>query len=109
MYNLPNYLQPENRKFFAWYQDQLDLEKLREKVFLYILSGDTRGVSLKKEETGMYEFKTYAKKFIEAIRDECHVLGWKTKLDYGGTLLYIYAEGDKEPYVVNGDILDDFE
>jgi hypothetical protein len=109
MYNLPNFLQPQNRKYFPDYIELQNLAELREKIYQYILMQETNGVSLKKEEKGMYEYKTYPKKYVEAICRECHVLGWKTKIGYGGTVLYVYAEGDKEPDIGNADILEDFE
>lgn len=89
MKQFPTKLIPKNTHLFPQMKFNTLLEKWREKTFNYILSNEKNGLDL------CDEINTIDKRIIDCLRFELHNLGWKTKLAYNGTILFIY-EDEKE-------------
>ena len=45
----------------------------------------------------LYKDRKIKKELLDAIREELHQLGWKTKLLYGDTSLFIYDKEEEIP------------
>lgn len=97
MKSLPDKLIPRNKKLFSSYRFNRELCKLRQQVVDYMYSEEKGGFDLKssRDSQGQYSYSSIDEKLVEAIRSELHILGWKTKLAYGNTTLFIY-ENERE-------------
>jgi hypothetical protein len=99
MDSFPLTLTPENRNLFSIYKLSSDLSKLRQQIFDYMVSGDTRGFDLKSstDSNGQYQYSTKSKEIVQKICDELLLLGWKTKVSYGDTTLFIFKDKKELP------------
>jgi hypothetical protein len=93
MKTFPDKLRPCNKYKFVEYKFNRELCKLRQKIVDYMYSEDNGGFDLKSStENGLFSYNHIDEKLIETIRIELHDLGWKTKLAYGNTTLFIYSD-----------------
>lgn len=103
MKSFPDKLRPQNRSKFSEYLFNRELCKLRQKVVDFLYSQEKGGFDLKStnDSNGQYNYSHIDDKLIEAIRNELHTLGWKTKLAYGDTVLFIYDNENELPAIAD--------
>lgn len=109
MKTFPDKLRPENRSKFASYKFNRDLCKLRARVYEYVVSGDTKGFDLREdsENKSMYSSEHIDDELVNTICEELeNDLGWKTKLAYGKTVLFIYDKEDELPSIPDMEEID---
>jgi hypothetical protein len=90
-----NNLNIKNKKDFSLYLYDINKNNLRRKIYLHILKEE------EKDYFCIYSFdKKYVKniqitkKIISELIPELEYLGWKCKLAYGDTGLFIYSTPD---------------
>lgn len=96
MNKFPDSLNPKNKANFSLEYSQRILVKLREEVYLHILSHkDTDYYDLDKFRVLNHPLSVGAlNKMTEQIMIELNKIGWKTRTAYGKTGLFIY-DGEK--------------
>ena len=103
MKRFPEYMIPANIENFNNYIEAIYISELREKIYKYVLTGDYDTYfileNFYRSENINKEMST---RITSKLVDELHQLGWKTKIVFGGTSIYIY---DKEPH--KSDLFDD--
>ena len=100
MKSFPEKLKPQNKIYFKEYKFNRELCKLRQKIVDYIYSEEKGGFDLKSNtDNNQYSYSHIDDKLIEAICNELNSLGWKTKLLYGDTTLFIYNDESELPKV----------
>lgn len=93
MKNFPERLHVKNKDKFSSYNYTRNLCYLRKEIYELIIKGN---------ENDYYVLDNFARKYVnndmsmtlkmcEEIMLELKELGWKTKLSYGGTALFIYS------------------
>lgn len=109
MKTFPDKLKPQNRIHFKEYRFNRELCKLRQKIVDYMYSEEKGGFDLKSsvDDNNQYSYSHIDDKLIEAARNELHILGWKTKLAYGNTTLFIYDDEKELPNMDDGEVIDD--
>lgn len=109
MKTLPDKLIPENKQKFDEYRFNRELCKLRQKIVDYMYSGDTRGFDLKTlhENDSLYTYSHIDIKLVKQICKELNEKGWKTKIAFGNTTLFIYEREEELPPFSNIETLDD--
>ena len=102
MKSFPDKLRPQNRSLFNDYLFNRELCKLRQKVVDFLYSQEKGGFDLRSNSSdGQYNYSHIDDKLISSIRNELHTLGWKTKLAYGDTVLFIYDNENELPSTVD--------
>ncbi len=74
---------PSNKNNFKMLFQDYEIEKLREAVYLHIISS---------EESDYFVVEPQNKKYISTIMSELKELGWNVVLTYGGSGLFIYEK-----------------
>jgi hypothetical protein len=92
----PDKLKPVNQSHFSSYKFSRELCKLRKRILEYMYSENKGGFDLKSnvDDVGQYTYDHIDDKLIDRVRSELHILGWKTKVAYGNTTLFIYEKED---------------
>jgi len=131
MKTFPTKMSPSNLDKFSSYDETRKLCYLRESIVNYIygklpteLSNKSNPDKTKRRELHGYELassftgdndatsgnnsivKNVSKSMIAQIRSELTDLGWKTKLAYGNTILFIYDEDKHEPRTIDSALLE---
>lgn len=92
MDTFPDHLNPINKETFSKIRETNILKTLRKRVYDLILKGDENDffdlVIFDKQNVNDISL---TKKLGQIIIEELHSLGWKTKLSYGDTGLFIYS------------------
>lgn len=111
MKSFPDKLRPENRKQFKEFEFNRELCKLRAKVYEYIISMDMKGFDLKESQTSNreYSYSSIDKSLVDGICAELEELGWKTKIAYGNTVLFIYNKESELPKMSDAEEIGDLE
>lgn len=109
MKGLPSKMVPHNKSYFTEYKFNRELCKLRQRVVDYMYSEEKGGFDLKstQDENGQYVYGHIDDKLINAVVVELHSLGWKTKLAYGNTTLFIYDKEEDLPSISDMEAIDD--
>lgn len=92
MKSFPRKLIPRNRIHFAEYLQKRQLAILRDEVYEYMLSERTDGWDIPKD---------IDLKLIDKLREELEDLGWKTRVAFANSTLFIFQEGE-EPKIPEG-------
>ncbi len=100
MKNFPSRLTPNNIPSFESYYDKRLLCYLRRKIYEWMISPDfyennNRCFSLQDLDSPI-PISSDSKDDIDVIIKELNSLGWKTRLAYGNSALFIYKE-DENP------------
>ena len=108
MKQFPDKLKPQNKSHFAEYNFNRNLCKLRQRIVDYMYSEEKGGFDLKSstDDNGQYTYAHIDDKLIQAICDELHTLGWKTKLCYGNTTLFIYEKEEELPNISDAEMIE---
>ena len=67
----------------------------REDVFLHLINRKDENDYIDLDKYYSHFDKSELSKIFYKVRDEIHELGWKTKLSFGDTGLFIYSTEDK--------------
>lgn len=104
----PDKLVPQNRRYFPEYKFNRDLCMLRQKIVEYLYSEEKGGFDLRSSNSnGQYSYSHIDDRLIEEVRKELHIKGWKTKLAYGNTVLFIYENEEELPLMSEAEAIDD--
>lgn len=100
MKNFPSKLTPNNLPLFKSYYHKRLLCYLRRKIYEWMISpdfheNDNRCFSL-QDFNSTLPISSYPKDTIDTIIKELNALGWKTRLAYGNSALFIHKE-DENP------------
>jgi NAD-specific glutamate dehydrogenase len=92
MDNFPEHLKPSNKESFS---------DIRKTAILKILRKNIHDLVLKENENDFFDLVIFdkqnvndislTKNLVQIVIEELHNLGWKTKLSYGDTGLFIYS------------------
>lgn len=105
MKEFPESLRPKYRHLFNELAFDQQLQDWRKKVYSYIINHETRGLTITDDN--------YAKidnRILNAIIDELTQLGWKTKLAFNGSVLFIYEQEEEienYKYVISDEIIEE--
>jgi len=99
MNNFPDYLKPNNRDQFTYIKNNMYLELLRKDIYIHILNED---------ENSYFDIDTWNRKHLKNdlstsnflfsnIIEELVSLGWKCKLSFNNTGLFIYSTEKPPP------------
>lgn len=106
MKEFPEALRPKYRHLFDEMAFTQQLENWRKKVFSYIINHETRGLTLTNDEN----YQKIDNRILNVITDELKQLGWKTKLAFNGTVLFIFdqeEEIENFKYAISDEIIDE--
>ena len=93
MQTFPTTLTVDNRNNFTNMHNNRMLCILRKKIYHHIIKEDENTYfDLDTFDTRYVKDKKINSEIIQVIISELHELGWKTKLSFGGTGLFIYSE-----------------
>lgn len=89
MNNFPKQISEKNRKKFPELLEERILQKLREEILDVVLQDDCSNFY----DISSFKYSSYKniKDLIKQVMKELEELGWKTKLSYGDTALFIYT------------------
>jgi hypothetical protein len=92
MLRFPAYLTPNQISSFPDHIYAHELNKLRSKIYDFILSQTKGGIDLRSstDEKGQYSFKKIDEKIINQVCNELSCLGWETRLAFGKTTLFVF-------------------
>lgn len=99
MDSFPCQLGPSHLSSFLVLKRQYELSQLRLRIFHFLVSQTKGGFSLKESssssslsssDTDMYSVRTIDPSLVSQLQSELSHLGWKTRLAYGNTTLFIY-------------------
>lgn len=116
MKQFPDKLCPKNKHLFNEYKFNRDLCKLRQRITEYLYleygtnnTGKKGGFDLKSvtDEKGQYSYEHIDDVLIDTIIFELNILGWKTKLAYGRTTLFVYENDEDIPDTSSMESIDD--
>ena len=94
MNQFPDSCRPECIDFFEATLETIWLEKLRKKIYLFLLLNRQNDFfDIELFDRNYVKNIKWTEKMIHVIIAELESMGWKTYLGYGGTGLFIY---DKE-------------
>ena len=98
MKKFPSKLLPENISLFNSYNTTRITRYLRRRIYEWMISDDfvTRCFDLQLSQGQLQTFK-YPSHVIDSISKELNLLGWKTKIAFAYSSLYIYKEDDENP------------
>lgn len=101
MKSFPDKLKPQNKSSFGEYKFNRDLCKLRQRIVDYLYSGDKTGFDLKlsQGDNNQYNYSHIDTRLVEVVTEELKSLGWKTKVAYGNTTLFIYTDNEELPVI----------
>jgi len=91
MKKFPSKLLPENISLFDSYNTTRITRYLRRRIYEWMISDDfaTRCFDLQMSQ--------YPSHVIDNISKELNLLGWKTKIAFAYSSLYVYKEDDENP------------
>ncbi len=105
MKEFPTKLVINNIDKFKEYKFNRECCKLRQNIIDYIYTFETNkkqgGFDLKNNNEGYISNKIIDINIIKRICKELEDLGWKTKMAYGNTTLFIYKNEDDIPTNIN--------
>jgi hypothetical protein len=89
MNKFPDFINEKNRAKFADILEERILQKLREEILDVVLQDDCSNFY----DISSFKYGSYKniKDLIKQVMKELEELGWKTKLSYGDTALFIYT------------------
>jgi|SRR5690606_8463501 len=89
MNQFPECISESNRKQFPQLLEEKIIQKLREEIIDTVLQDDCTNFY----DISAFKYSSYKniKDLIKIIMKELEELGWKTKLSYGDTALFIYT------------------
>lgn len=89
MNKFPDFINEKNRANFAHILEERILQKLREEILDVVLQDDCSNFY----DISSFKYGSYKniKDLIKHVMKELEELGWKTKLSYGDTALFIYT------------------
>jgi hypothetical protein len=105
MKEFPEKLKPKYRHLFDELAFTQQLEEWRKKVFSYIINHETRGLTLTNDN-----YQKIDNKILNVIIEELSQLGWKTKLAFNGTVLFIFEQEEEIEnfkYAISDEIIDE--
>lgn len=105
MKDFPENLRPKYRHLFDQLAFDQQLQKWRQKVFSYIIHHETRGLTITDDN-----YQKIDSKVLSTIINELNELGWKTKLAFNGTVLFIFEQEEEIEnfkHVISDDIIDE--
>ena len=112
MKKFPSKLLPENISLFDSYNTTRIIRYLRRRIYEWMISDDfvTRCFDLQLSQgqlqtsqgqlqtsQGQLQTSQYPSHVIDSISKELNLLGWKTKIAFAYSSLYIYKEDDENP------------
>ena len=98
MKKFPSKLLPENISLFNSYNTTRITRYLRRRIYEWMISDDfaTRCFDLQMSQ-GQLQMSQYPSHVIDNISKELNLLGWKTKIAFAYSSLYVYKEDDENP------------
>jgi hypothetical protein len=98
MKEFPEILNVNNKDKFEDIYNNRMTSYLRQKIYEHVIKNDQNNYFDLDNFRGSYKIKNIEdiKKMTNTIIEELCLLGWKCKLSYGGTALFIYSS-DKPP------------
>lgn len=100
MKKFPKAFNPKQKNKFPILLQERRLIVLREKVMDYVLSGNKNGLDLCCSSNGdNFDYQKPNQNDVKKIISELEKIGWKTKLAYGDTTLFIYENESELPKI----------
>lgn len=89
MNKFPEFISEKNRTQFAGILEEKILQKLREDIVDTVLHDDSSNFY----DISLFKYSKHRNiiKLVKQVMKELDELGWKTKLSYGDTALFIYT------------------
>jgi len=104
MKQFPQHLRPENIDKLVDYHFKRQLSYVRIHVYDTMINGlsnqESKHFSINLQDVPTGELSRLHKideQVATQIRSELNDLGWATSMGYGGTMLFVYPEGSKQP------------
>ena len=96
MKQFPERLNVKNKEKFAEFNYERNKCYMRKEIYELMIKGDENDYYVIDDFARKYlkNDMTIALKMIEEIMNELNNLGWKTKISYGGTALFIYSTNE---------------
>ena len=108
MKKFPCHLTPNNIGDFKEYYHKKCLSLLRNLITTYLYENSKGGIGLYQLESSkypeIYRNRKIKQELIDDVCKELHELGWKTKIVYGDSCLFIYSD-DKDLPSFDGELI----
>jgi hypothetical protein len=110
MKKFPPHLTPENKKDFQEYLHQKCMSRLRNLICNHLYQNGGGGFDVYQMESSkypeLYKDRKIKQRLLDDISKELHSLGWKTKMIYGDSCLFIYTDDSELPLnALDGELL----